>query len=137
MQRVAIVGTTGAGKTVLAQQLAIRIDAVHVDLDALHWEPGWQEAPRDIFRARVVEALQDERWVVTGNYSKARGLIWTKADTLIWLDYGLSIFIGCCAGRSSESTPKKICGARAIETWRKQFFSREFAIFMGAGSRPQ
>ncbi len=40
-QRIAIVGTTGSGKTTLAQQLSQRINVPHIELDALHWEPNW------------------------------------------------------------------------------------------------
>ena len=39
MQRIAIVGATGAGKTYLAQQLAYRLQLPAVDLDELHWGP--------------------------------------------------------------------------------------------------
>ncbi|MCJ7434239.1 MAG: hypothetical protein MUO77_12200 [Anaerolineales bacterium] len=34
-------------------------------------------------------AISSERWVVAGNYSVVRDLIWSRADALIWLDYPL------------------------------------------------
>lgn len=58
-----------------------------IELDALYWEPNWQEAPLDIFRARVEKALWAERWIVAGNYHIVRDLIWPKAEAVIWLDY--------------------------------------------------
>jgi adenylate kinase family enzyme len=139
MQRVIIVGTTGSGKSVLAQRLEKRIDAVYVDLDALHWEQGWQEAPSELFRARVAEALQVERWVVAGNYSEVRDLIWSKGDTLIWLDYGLRIIFWRLLRRTVKRivTKEELWDTGNYETWRTQFFSRDSLFLWVLRSRPQ
>ncbi len=86
-RRVVVIGVTSSGKSTLAEHLALRFDLNFVELDALHWEPGWQEAPLAVFRDRVERALEAERWVVAGNYSVVRDLVWPKAEALIWLDY--------------------------------------------------
>jgi adenylate kinase family enzyme len=85
--RVVVLGVTSSGKSTLAAELARRFDLCFIELDALHWEPGWQEAPLEVFRARVEDAVQAERWAVAGNYHVVRDLIWPKAEALIWLDY--------------------------------------------------
>lgn len=56
-QRISVVGTSGSGKTTLARQISQRLSIPHVELDALHWEPNWTEAPLDIFRKRVEQSL--------------------------------------------------------------------------------
>ncbi|MBD1866232.1 AAA family ATPase [Cyanobacteria bacterium FACHB-471] len=86
-QRISVVGTTGSGKTTLARRIAQQLQVPHVELDALHWEPGWTEASDQVFRDRATEALAGDRWVVDGNYSKARDLVWSRADTVVFLDY--------------------------------------------------
>ena len=86
-QRVVIVGVTSSGKSTLAEKLARRFDMNCIELDALHWEPDWQEAPLEIFRSRVEKATQAEKWIVAGNYRIVRDLTWPKAQALIWLDY--------------------------------------------------
>ena len=89
-KRIVVIGTTSSGKSKLAAQLAERLDMDFIELDALHWEPDWQEAPLEVFRARVEKALrQAERWVVAGNYHVVRDLVWPKAELVIWLDYSL------------------------------------------------
>src|SRR5687768_11917787 len=88
-QRIAVVGVSGSGKTTLACQLSERLGLPHVELDALHWDPGWTPAPAGIFRQRAAQVLQGEAWVVDGNHPEVRQLIWSRADTVVWLDYGL------------------------------------------------
>ena len=87
LKRVVVVGTSGAGKTTLAGQLSRILNAPHVELDAYRHGPNWTETPNDIFRQRVAEALTAQNWVVDGNYSVARDIVWTRATTIIWLDY--------------------------------------------------
>jgi adenylate kinase family enzyme len=99
-RRVAVVGTTGSGKTTFAQQLATIIGAKHVELDALYHGPNWTPAEPDVFRARVTEAIACERWVTDGNYGDARPLIWEAADTLVWLDYAFPRVIWQLARRT-------------------------------------
>ncbi|MBM3124869.1 MAG: adenylate kinase [Chloroflexi bacterium] len=89
--RTAVVGATCSGKSTLANRLAEKISADFIELDALHWEPHWQEAPLELFRARVQSAIQAEKWVSAGNYHVVRDLLWARAQTVIWLDYPFSI----------------------------------------------
>ena len=87
--RIVVIGTTGSGKSTLAKQIADQFGHDFIELDALHWEPNWQEAPNELFRVRVEQATQAERWAVAGNYRTVRDLLWPRADTVIWLDYSL------------------------------------------------
>lgn len=88
-KHLVVIGVTGSGKSTLAEKLAQRFDLKYIDLDALYWRPNWQPTPRDVFRLQVQEALQCERWTVSGNYRMVRDLVWTQAEALIWLDYSL------------------------------------------------
>src|SRR5689334_21884081 len=84
-RRIVVVGTSGSGKTTMARRLSRALHIRHIELDALHWEPNSVEAPDDIFRERVLKALQADSWSVDGNYSKVRRLIWERAVTIVWL----------------------------------------------------
>jgi adenylate kinase family enzyme len=86
-KRLIVVGVTSSGKSTLAETLAQRFDLHYIELDALHWEPNWQSAPLDVFRARVEKAVQADRWIVAGNYRIVRDLTWPRAEAVIWLDY--------------------------------------------------
>src|SRR5919199_6833020 len=99
-QRISVVGTSGSGKTTLARQISQRLAIAHVELDALYHEPHWTEAPTDVFRKRVEQSLSDDSWVVDGNYSKVRDIVWSRADTVVWLDYPLPLILGRLARRT-------------------------------------
>jgi adenylate kinase family enzyme len=88
-KRVVVVGVTSSGKSTLAEELARRFDLKYIELDALNWEPNWQAAPLEVFRARVEQATQADKWIVAGNYHVVRDLLWPKAEVVLWLDYSL------------------------------------------------
>lgn len=92
--RLLIVGDTNAGKSTLGARLAQTLDAPFVELDALYWLPGWQARDREDFRRLLREHLPaDGRWVAAGNYSSSADIHWRRADTIVWLDYPLSVTI--------------------------------------------
>jgi adenylate kinase family enzyme len=87
MRRVSVVGTSGAGKTTLASELAVRIGVPHIELDALHHMADWEPRPRDELRAMVAELVGVDGWVIDGNYGNlVQDLVWARADTVVWLD---------------------------------------------------
>jgi adenylate kinase family enzyme len=131
-RRINVVGTTGSGKTTLAGQLAQRLGYPHIELDALHWEPNWAEAPLEVFRQRTADALSDDCWVVDGNYSKVRDIVWTRADTVVWLDYSLPLILWRLLHRGVRraATQEELWGGNR-ETWRGLFFSRD-SLFLWA-----
>ena len=86
-KRIVIIGSTSSGNSTLAEQIAKRFNPSYIDLDALHWEPNWTEAPLEVFRERVRTATQTQAWTVAGNYHVVRDLIWPQAEAIIWLDY--------------------------------------------------
>ncbi len=49
-KRVVVIGVTSSGKSTLAETLARRFAMDFIELDALHWEPHWQEATLEVFR---------------------------------------------------------------------------------------
>lgn len=100
MQRINVVGTSCSGKSTLARGIAARLDLPYVELDALFWGPGWTPVPDALFRERVAVAVAGEAWVVDGGYSPIRDLTWSRADTVVWLDYPMHLVLGRWARRT-------------------------------------
>ena len=81
-----MVGSSGAGKTVVARRLAQALSVPLVELDALHWGEGWAAATAQEMLDRVRVATAGEKWVVDGNYwSKVGVHVWNVADTVVWV----------------------------------------------------
>ena len=125
-RRISVIGTSGSGKTTMARQLAHLLHVPHVELDALHWEPNWTEAPDSVMRARVENALSGDGWAVDGNYSAVRDTVWGRADTIVWLDYSLSVMLS----RLTRRTLRRLITREELwhgnrERWRTTFFSKD------------
>jgi adenylate kinase family enzyme len=123
-RRIAVVGTSGAGKSTFARDLAARIAAPHVELDALYWLPNWTGREPGEFRELVDRATAAERWVVDGNYQKVRDLVWQRATDLVWLDYSFPVVFS----RALRRTVRRIVSGESVhngnrETIRGAFFA--------------
>ena len=86
VRRVSVVGTSGSGKSTLARELAEILGVPHLELDAVHHQPGWAPLPTDEFRRIVAARAAAGGWVIDGNYGRVRDLVWARADTVVWLD---------------------------------------------------
>jgi adenylate kinase family enzyme len=86
-RRVHICGCSGSGKSTLGKTLAEILDVPFTELDSIFHLPDWGELPREQFVAKIAKLSESDGWVVDGNYSYARAHLWSRADTVIFLDY--------------------------------------------------
>ncbi|MFN2417406.1 MAG: adenylate kinase [Candidatus Limnocylindria bacterium] len=100
MERIRVTGTSCSGKTTLSRAIARRLGLPVVELDALFWGQGWTPVPAELFRSRVAEAVAGDRWVLDGGYSSVRDLTWSRADTIVWLDYPMRTVLNRWARRT-------------------------------------
>lgn len=133
MRRVVVFGTTGSGKSRLAQELAQRTGLRVIELDALFWGRDWQPAPLELFRHRVEREIRDGGWIVVGNYSQVRDLVWKPADTLIWLDLPLLLVMSRLLLRTVRrvASREELWNTGNRETLRNSFFSRQSILLWG------
>jgi adenylate kinase family enzyme len=122
-QRISVVGTLGSGKTTFARKASGIINAPHVELDRLHWEPNWVEAPNDVFRERVRQSLRGDSWVADGNYHQVRDIVWSRANTVVWLDYSFSIIMG----RLVKRTLRRILTREKLWNGNQEHFRNLFS----------
>jgi adenylate kinase family enzyme len=130
MTRVVVIGTSCVGKTTFAQALARVLSFPHVELDALYWQPNWIPRPSEEFRALTAQALSQDRWVTDGNYGVVRDLIWSRATTVIWLNYGFPLVLWRALTRTVRRvlTQEELFSANR-ESLRMAFFSRESILW--------
>lgn len=86
MDRIAIIGCGGSGKSHLARQLGTLLAVTPVHLDTLHYDQDWNPLPGDEFAAVQHDLVSAERWVIDGNYASTLPIRLAAADTVIFLD---------------------------------------------------
>jgi adenylate kinase family enzyme len=129
-QRISVVGTTGSGKTTVAQEISKRLQVPHIELDALFWDENWTEVPDEVFRDRVASATENERWVIDGNYSRVRNLVWARANTVVYLDYSFwRVFWQLMRRTIRRSLRKEELWNGNREEFGKSFFSRDSILW--------
>jgi hypothetical protein len=98
-----VASASGNGKTTLGRTLAARLDAPHVELDALVHGPGWSEATGAELRAALAPTLALERWVIDGGYrAKIGDLVLGRADLVVWLDLPIRVWLPRLLRRSAR-----------------------------------
>jgi len=127
MRRVVVFGTTGSGKSWLAERLAERHGLRLIELDALYWGRDWQPAPLELFRHRVEREIRDGGWVVVGIFGQVQDLTWRAADTLVWLDLPFPRVIWQLFWRTIRRsiTKENLWGTGNTESLVRSFFSRQ------------
>lgn len=120
--RIAVVGAPGAGKSTLARRLAVALEAKHIELDTLHFLPGWKFRPQEVVRADVRSAVAAERWVACGNWRGVRDLVWSRATSVVWLDYSLAV----CFQRLLKRTLRRCWSGEEVHNGNREFFTTQF-----------
>jgi adenylate kinase family enzyme len=141
MQRIVIVGCAGAGKSTLARRLGEQLGISVIHLDALQWQPGWEQLPLDIFRERLAEALSGDTWITDGNYALATfDLRLPRADLVIWVERPLLHCLGrvCRRALKSHFSPREHPASGCPERLDRRFLGRlKFIVHFNRVNRPR
>jgi adenylate kinase family enzyme len=124
---IGLLGTSGAGKTTLARELARRMDAIFIEHDAIRHQANWTTASEEEVRTAIEQRIAgQERWVidrVPGDYLSER------IDVILWLDLPLHLKLARASKRSwhrLRSQEELWNGNR--ESWRGVLFEWDGVI---------
>src|SRR5258708_9273850 len=76
MRRVVVIGTTGSGKSRLAERLAARTGLRVIELDAPFWGRDWQGAPIELFPHSGGRETRDDCWIPGAHHPPVPDLVW-------------------------------------------------------------
>ena len=112
--RIMIVGSGGAGKSTLAIKLneLLKIPLIHLDKE--YWKPGWEESPKKEWHEKQNKMIENINWIIDGNYGGTLDIRFSKADTVIFLDYN-----------------RLICTYRIFKRWIKNFNKKRIDMAEG------
>ena len=86
MEKVVIIGSSGAGKTTLARKLSRVLNIRVYHLDRLFWGRKWRGMSRNTRIDILQQIVMKERWIIEGTYLKSSEPRLSAADTIIFLD---------------------------------------------------
>ena len=105
MKRVLIIGCPGSGKSTFARALREITQLPLVHLDMLFWNADRSTVPREIFLERLQAVLQQEQWIIDGNYSNTMEQRMRVCDTVFFLDYPMEVCLDGVKSRRGQARP--------------------------------
>lgn len=82
-----IIGNAGAGKSTLARTLSEKLKLPLHHLDKIFWLPGWKPIEHDVMTEKVLKIIDEDEWVIDGNYKRTITQRIDRADTIIYLNF--------------------------------------------------
>lgn len=131
MKRINVIGTSGSGKSTFSRMLATTLGYPYIEMDAMFWQPNWQESSDEAFFAKLESCLSQDSWVLDGNYNRTVDIKWVNIDQVIWIDYPFSRTVYQAVKRAflrSVTKTELWDNTGNIETFGKSFFSRDSII---------
>ncbi|MDH6220344.1 AAA family ATPase [Streptomyces pseudovenezuelae] len=129
MERILVVGVTGAGKSTLARAVGERLGIPYHEMDALYFAgPNW--AVNDKLTEEITRIAAEPQWIIDSiGYPEVRDLLWDRADTVLWLDYPRRVVMPRILRRSLRRTvTREVLFGGNKETW-SGWLSREHPVW--------
>lgn len=85
-KKILIIGCCGAGKSYFARELANATGLPLYHIDKIRWRGDWTLMPREDFIPIIKGIMEDDRWIIDGNYISSMELRLSYADTVFYFD---------------------------------------------------
>jgi adenylate kinase family enzyme len=138
--RVAILGNSGSGKSVLARRLAAAASVPVLDLDTIFWEPNLIAVPRP--DARALGDLEkfctaSDRWIIEGCYAHVIRASLRWEPELVFLNPGVEACLRHCRERPWEphkypSKAEQDAKLAFLLSWVSDYYSRDGSMSLRA-----
>lgn len=105
MKKVMVIGCPGSGKSTLSRALQEKTRLPLFYLDRMHWNPDRTTVEKEVFLERLQAVLQQEEWIIDGNYASTMELRLQACDTVIFLDYPTQLCLDGVRERQGKPRP--------------------------------
>ena len=118
MKRVLVIGSPGAGKSTFARKLRDKTGLSLYYLDMLWHKPDRTTVSKEEFDSQLEKLLQQDRWILDGNFQRTLEIRLKVCDTVFLLDFPLEV---CLSG-----VENRIGQVREDMPWVEEEFDPEF-----------
>lgn len=130
--RILIFGNSGSGKSTRARALAAAQALVHLDLDAIVWEPAQVAVlrpPEAIAASLEAFLAANDRWVIEGCYGEQVEMAARHCSELIFLNPGLEACLANNRRRAWEphkyaSKAEQDAKLDFLQAWVAEYYTR-------------
>ena len=95
MKKVIVIGCPGSGKSTFAKKLHMKTNIPLFHLDMMYWKEDKTVVEKSVFLDKLFTVLQQDEWIIDGNYASSMELRIDKCDTIFFLGYPLDV---CLSG---------------------------------------
>ncbi|MFC4805014.1 adenylate kinase [Filifactor villosus] len=118
MEKIIVIGSPGAGKTIFAKKLRDKLELPLYHLDLIWHREDRTNIGSQAFERRLEDIMKEDRWIIDGNYRSTLELRLKACDTVFFLDYPLEV----CLQGARERVGRK----RDDLPWIETEFDSEF-----------
>ena len=91
MKKIIVIGCPGSGKSTFARALHQKTGISLFYLDMMYWNADKTTVEKSVFLERLSSAMEQDEWIIDGNYGSTMELRLAACDTVIFLDYPLEV----------------------------------------------
>ncbi len=104
IEKVIVIGSPGAGKSVFSQKLKDITNLPLYHLDMLYHKKDGTHISKEEFEEKLKSIFQEKSWIIDGNYQRTLELRLKECDTVFLLDFPLEV---CLLGAESRIGSKR------------------------------
>ena len=105
MNRVLVIGCPGSGKSMFSRALHRITGLPLFHLDMMYWNADRTTVDPSVFHDRLKSVLQNEEWIIDGNYASTMELRMQACDTIVFLDYPQEVCLNGIRERRGKVRP--------------------------------
>ena len=95
MKKIIVIGCPGSGKSHFSTLLHKKTGIPLYHLDMLYWNADKTTVEKELFLERMSRIMENDEWIIDGNYSSTMEYRLSACDTVFFLDYPLEV---CLSG---------------------------------------
>ncbi|MBR6535326.1 MAG: adenylate kinase [Clostridia bacterium] len=103
MQKVIVIGCPGSGKSTFSKELHKITDIPLFHLDMIFWNADKTTVEKTVFLDRLLKIIQNDEWIIDGNYASTMELRMQACDTVIFLDYPVDVCLNGIKERKGKA----------------------------------